>query len=61
MSGLRISPVDNSIRYPSGGLLSTPSDMLALGQVWLTGDFIRSGTREQLLTPQKMRDGSNNP
>lgn len=57
----RADPVDNSIRYPSGGLLSTPSDMLALGQVWLTGDFIRSGTREQLLTPQKMRDGSNNP
>jgi CubicO group peptidase (beta-lactamase class C family) len=54
-------PVDNSIRYPSGGLLSTPSDMLALGQVWLAGDFIRSATRELLRTPQKMRDGSTNP
>ena len=54
-------PVDNSIRYPSGGLLSTPSDMLALGQVWLGGNFIRSATRDQLLTPQKMKDGSHNP
>ena len=28
-------PVDNSNKWPSGGLLSTPSDMLKLGQEML--------------------------
>lgn len=54
-------PVDNSIRYPSGGLLSTPSDMLAAGQTLLAGDFISAPMRKQMLTPQKLADGSDNP
>ena len=54
-------PVDNSIRYPSGGMLSTPSDMLALGEVLIGGDFLRDATRTALLTPQPLRDGSANP
>lgn len=53
-------PVDNSIRYPSGGLLSTPSDMLALGQAFLDDGFLTAGTRARLLTPQKLRDGRDN-
>ena len=54
-------PVDNSIRYPSGGLLSTPSDILLVGNAFLGGDFLAQGTRQQLLTRQKLRDGSDNP
>ena len=54
-------PVDNSIRYPSGGMLSTASDMLALGQVLFDGDFLKDTTRTALLTPQPLRDGSANP
>lgn len=54
-------PVDNSIRYPSGGMLSTPSDMLTLGEVLLAGDFLQPATRAALLTPQPLADGSENP
>ena len=54
-------PVDNSIRYPSGGMLSTSSDLLALGQVLLGGDVLQDATRTALLTPQPLRDGSANP
>lgn len=55
-------PVDNSIRYPSGGMLSTPSDMLALGQAWLEpGRLVGAATLGTLLTPQKLADGSANP
>lgn len=54
-------PVDNSIRYPSGGLLSTPSDMLAVGSAFIGGDFLSDATRRRLLTRQKLRNGSDNP
>ena len=54
-------PVDNSIRYPSGGMLSTPSDMLALGQAWLGNELLNDATRQRLLTPQRLKDGSDNP
>lgn len=55
-------PVDNSIRYPSGGMLSTPSDMLALGQAWLEPNrLVSAATLDTLLTPQKLADGSANP
>lgn len=54
-------PVDNSIRYPSGGMLSTPSDMLALGNAFLGSGLLTDATRQRLLTRQKLRDGSDNP
>ena len=54
-------PVDNSIRYPSGGLLSTPSDMLALGNVFLGNGLLSEATRAKLTTRQKLGDGSANP
>lgn len=54
-------PVDNSIRYPSGGMLSTPSDMLRLGQAWFEGDQLSAATRASLLTVQKLANGKENP
>lgn len=54
-------PVDNSIRYPSGGMLSTPSDMLRLGQAWVEGDQLSAATRASLLTVQKLANGKENP
>ncbi|MCA0176333.1 MAG: beta-lactamase family protein [Proteobacteria bacterium] len=55
-------PVDNSIRYPSGGMLSTPSDMLALGRAWIEpGRLVNATTLGTLLAPQKLADGSANP
>jgi serine beta-lactamase-like protein LACTB len=53
--------VDNSIRYPSGGMLSTPSDMLAVGHAFLGQGVVSAATLAQLLTPQALADGSANP
>jgi serine beta-lactamase-like protein LACTB len=53
--------VDNSIKWPSGGLLSTPSDMVILGNVMISERLLSQATRERLLTPQRLADGSNNP
>jgi|GEM_PF-940723 len=54
-------PTDNSIRYPAGGMLSTPSDMLAAGNALLVDGFLSNATRVRLLNPQKLSDGSMNP
>lgn len=55
-------PVDNSIRYPSGGMLSTPTDMLALGRAWLApGVLVGAATLDEMRKPQKLADGSDNP
>jgi len=53
--------VDNSVRLPSGGLLSSPSDMVALGSAMISEGLLSAATRERLLTPQRLADGSENP
>jgi CubicO group peptidase (beta-lactamase class C family) len=53
--------VDNSIRWPAGGLLSTPSDMVVLGNVMISESLLSAATREKLMTPQRLADGSDNP
>jgi serine beta-lactamase-like protein LACTB, mitochondrial len=48
--------VDNSIRRPSGGIVSTPSDMVALGNVMLDDRLLTAATRRLLLSvPTKGR------
>ena len=42
--------VDNSIRWPSGGLLSTPSDMVRLGGALLDDRLLSENTRRALVT-----------
>jgi CubicO group peptidase (beta-lactamase class C family) len=54
-------PVDNSIRYPSGGLVSTPSDMLAAGHAFLGHGVVSPATVALLLTPQPLAHGRANP
>ncbi len=46
----RAFPVDNSIRWPSGGFLSTPSDMVKLGNVMLDDRLLSAKTRSLLVT-----------
>jgi len=46
----RAYPVDNSIRWPSGGILSTPSDMVRLGGAMLDDRLLSSATRTTLVT-----------
>ncbi len=53
--------VDNSVKFPSGGLLSSPSDMLALGNAMIADGLLSAATRERLLTPQDLADGRGNP
>ncbi len=46
----RAFPVDNSIRWPSGGFLSTPSDMVKLGDAMLDDELLSAKTRSLLVT-----------
>lgn len=46
----RAFAVDNSIRWPSGGIVSTPSDMVALGNVMLDDRLLTASTRKLLLS-----------
>jgi serine beta-lactamase-like protein LACTB len=52
--------VDNSNKWPSGGLLSTPHDLVRFGNALLAGAFIDAATRERFWTVQKLADGSDN-
>ncbi len=53
----RAFPVDNSIRWPSGGILSTPSDMARLGAAMLDDRLLSAATRATLVTvPEGGRD-----
>lgn len=50
-------PVDNSIRWPSGGIISTPTDMVLLGSAMLDERLFSKESHKQLLTiPQNGRD-----
>lgn len=54
----RAFPVDNSIRWPSGGILSTPADMTRLGNAMLDGRLLSARTRQALLTVPQAGAGS---
>jgi serine beta-lactamase-like protein LACTB, mitochondrial len=52
--------VNNSIKWPSGGMIASPSDMLLLGQAMLESRLFSSATRDLLVRPQALADGSAN-
>jgi CubicO group peptidase (beta-lactamase class C family) len=52
--------VDNSNKYLSGGIVSTPSDMTRLGYAMLAASLFTPATRDALINPQKLNDGSAN-
>jgi len=49
--------VDLSDRYPSGGLLSTPSDLVAFGMALLDGRLLEKEAVEAMREPQRTRAG----
>jgi CubicO group peptidase (beta-lactamase class C family) len=49
----RAFAVDNSIRWPSGGIVSTPTDMVALGNAMLDERLLTAQTRGLLTTVPK--------
>ncbi|MDG2091570.1 MAG: serine hydrolase [Gammaproteobacteria bacterium] len=55
---LRNAPyVDNSYKIPSGGFLSTPSDLVKFGFGVFNGSIIKNETLELLLSPPIMSNG----
>ena len=53
--------VNNSNKWPAGGIVSTPSDLVRMGNALVTDRYFGAGVREQLFTPQKLQDGTANP
>lgn len=51
--------VDNSYKWAGGGLLSTPSDLVRLGQGLLSGLVLKPETVALLFTPQRLQNGTN--
>ena len=51
---------DHSNKWAGGGLLSTPSDLVSMGNNLLFGDFLRDDTLELLFTPQPLSNGEIN-
>ncbi len=55
---LRNAPyVDNSYKWPSGGFLSTPSDLVKFGFGVFNGSIIKNETLELLLSPPILPNG----
>lgn len=55
---LRNAPyVDNSYKWPSGGFLSTPADLVKFGFGVFNGDIIKEETLELLLSPPLLPNG----
>lgn len=51
--------VDNSYKWAGGGLLSTPSDLVTMGQGLLNYTVLRKETVSLLFTPQLLSNGKN--
>lgn len=50
--------VDNSYKWAGGGYLSTPSDLVRLGQELIHPKIVSSETVAMMLTPQQLKDGT---
>jgi serine beta-lactamase-like protein LACTB len=50
-------PIDSSYKWPSGGLLSSASDIVRFGSAQLAGDFLKPATRALLFTSQRTAAG----
>ncbi len=49
--------VDNSGKWPGGGLLTTPEDLVRFGSAHLRPGFLRPETLEEILTPVRLPSG----
>jgi CubicO group peptidase (beta-lactamase class C family) len=54
----RASAVNVSNKWAAGGFVSTPTDMVRLGNAVLAGRVVSPKTFELLTTPQTLKDGS---
>ncbi len=53
--------VDNTNKLPSGGILSTPSDLARLGVGMIEASLFAQETRNLLIRPQPLANGEENP
>ncbi|CCH53949.1 Serine beta-lactamase-like protein LACTB, mitochondrial [Fibrisoma limi BUZ 3] len=51
--------VDNSYKWAGGGLLSTPADLVRVGQALLKGSLLKPQTVALLFTPHRLLNGTN--
>jgi hypothetical protein len=61
--GQRFRPwrkVDLSHRLPGGGFISSPMDLVQLGNMYFDDDFLSEETKRSFWTPQLLADGSVN-
>ncbi len=54
-------PIDSSNKIAGGGLVSTPSDLVLLGQALLGDELLSAAGKQALFTPLALADGSMNP
>ncbi|TNJ33686.1 serine hydrolase domain-containing protein [Arenimonas terrae] len=54
-------PIDSSYKIAGGGLVSTPSDLVRLGQGLLGDRLLSEAGRQALWTPLALADGTMNP
>jgi CubicO group peptidase (beta-lactamase class C family) len=48
---------DNSNKFPSGGYMTTPEDLVKFGEAHLQPGFLKAATLRELFTEQKTADG----
>ncbi len=53
--------VDISNKWAGGGLLSTPTDLVKMGNALLDSTFLSAETKMALFTPQTLNNGAANP
>lgn len=58
---LEVFPVDNTNRLASGGIVSTPSELVRLGHQMIAPTLFGEATRDMLVRPQPLADGRPNP
>jgi len=52
--------VDHTYKWPSGGLVASPSAVVRIGSAWFDSTFITPATRDDFWTPQRLADGTVN-
>ena len=56
-----IYPTNISNKWAGGGLLSTPTDLVRMGNALQDSSFLSRATKAQLFTPIPLKDGTMNP
>jgi CubicO group peptidase (beta-lactamase class C family) len=56
----RAFPVDNSNKFPSGGMMASPSDLTRLGHAMIAATLFSTQTRDRLIDPQDLANGTPN-